>query len=181
VPIASYFSIPLYSIGYAGSATAQLVTQTVAGGVTATVPQTVTPATAVTADPSSLCDAKIKALNDKYELRIAQLEAMVGKAEPAASLAGTSRETPLPPAPLNTPNPGLGVFVGKCANCHEAAVAAAKGGGRTLFDGNNPRHLDDKAGMAILRNTYHAKMPKDAAPLTDQEFSDLLSYILSQK
>lgn len=81
-------------------------------------------------------------------------------------------------------HPGLLVVQAKCASCHEAKVAAEKGGGLALTDGAAAAKLDDRAARKVLSLAYAGKMPPKSSgvpALTDPEVGALVQWIDSMK
>ncbi len=166
VPIATYFTFPLYSVGY----TAPVVTAPASAAVAA---PTVAAPVSATADPS--CEAKAKAL----EARLVALEKLLSQ--------------PRQPEPVPAPQPpqaasgatGRTVFAMKCAACHSGKENAEAKGGKFVmfaFNGQELRGLSARDKLKIIGKVNAGTMPprdnkENIPPLTDQEVADAISYL----
>lgn len=88
------------------------------------------------------------------------------------------------PDPLTDPakkpagaHPGLTILSGRCASCHEAAVAAAKGGGLVLFR-SGVYAGDDKATRRAISAVYAGRMPPKTSggQLKDEEVAKVMEF-----
>lgn len=106
---------------------------------------------------STPCDDKLKGL----EAKIAALESKLGGGVPPNALPNTA------PAPVVAK-----VFVAKCAGCHDASTAAAKGKNLTLFKDGAPIAWNAELTGKVLKEVAKGTMPK-GGKLAQDEFASL--------
>lgn len=78
------------------------------------------------------------------------------------------------PVDPNAPPSPLLVMQKNCAKCHDASVAANKGKGIALLNGNNLIDVDDATRAALMTSIYDGDMPKGGDPLSDLEIAVIM-------
>lgn len=134
---------------------------------------------APTATPSPELDA-LKAEITKLQK---QIEALKAK-PPIEGPPKLPRAEPEPEAEAAAPTSPVAavtnLFAAKCAACHAAATADAKGGGLHLLKADGSlAALNDKQVRKITSDIYSKRMPKKGDPLTDQEVGVWMDYVAS--
>lgn len=121
----------------------------------------------------------------------ARLRALEGKGGPQPPQPPA--KPPQPPDPFSAPqkdkappaaNNGLSLLQNRCASCHEAKSAAAKGGGFTMFDGAALAPLTREQRFETLKQVGEGRMPKRGdgrQPLADSEYELVAQFIMSLK
>jgi hypothetical protein len=127
------------------------------------------PAAATVTPPSSACDAKLKELQQQIDDLKRLLPAPVpppkimGRASDASESLGASQ-----------------YFAVRCASCHEAAVAVAKGKGLILHrNDGGPVKLTRENVAAILAQVESGKMPVDGPRATSAQMFSLRTELSS--
>ena len=108
---------------------------------------------------STPCDDKLKGL----EAKIAALESKLGGGIPPNAQPSTA------PVPVTV---AAKVFVAKCAGCHDASAAAAKGKNLTLFKDGAPVAWNAELTGKVLKEVAKGTMPK-GGKLAQEEFASL--------
>lgn len=149
------------------------------------------PAPAAPAAPS-VAPQDLKAIADSLraiDQRLRSLEAKPGVPPAAPAAPPAPAATPAAPAaqakPADPFNPGaaphaLAIVQGKCAVCHSAETAAAKGGGLSLIEGGALAKLTDRQARKVMTTVYRGTMPPKSSgipALTDEEVSVLVSIL----
>ena len=155
------------------------------------------PAPAAPAAPS-VAPQDLKAIADSLraiDQRLRSLEAKPGVPPAAPAAPPAPAATPAAPAaqakPADPFNPGaapqaatspnaLAIVQGKCAVCHSAETAAAKGGGLSLIEGGTLAKLTDRQARKVMTTVYRGTMPPKSSgipALTDEEVSVLVSIL----
>lgn len=161
VPVA----LPVYAVGYAPAY--------------APAPAMPTLAAAPAMTP---CDIKLSETN----ARLAALEARVGLGSAPAPAAqpvppGPPAPPPMQPVPpLNGNGAAKSPFTLRCAVCHDASVANAKGGKHAFFQFGAAVPLAPEIANKAIRLMMKGEMPppKNSGKLTDQDFTAILDEIL---
>lgn len=143
VPFA--IAYPAYPVGYVGQAAAVQYPHPAAQ------PQS----------QASHCDQKLAELEKKLTAMIEQ------RAQAAVQPPAVARTADAPHAGTAT------LFQAKCASCHEAATAGAKGGGFVMFRGNALERFTDAQARSIFQQVRTNKMPKGGQPLTEAELGQV--------
>lgn len=132
------------------------------------------------AKPDPAADARASAL----EAKIAALEAKLAAAGPSGSgvlpapRAAKEPEQPAAPAKAQAAaQPGKSILAGRCASCHDSAVAASKGGKLSLTDAGSPLALDDAKYGAVLRAVTKGTMPR-GSKLSEEEYNGLVNEMI---
>lgn len=112
----------------------------------------------------------------------ARLKALEGRDQPQP--AAGAKPDPFAPKPQASTAGGLAVLRSRCASCHEAGIAASKGGSVTLFQGDALAALSPKTKLDVLTSIYDGTMPKRGGgrePLSDAETSSVVEFVKSLK
>jgi hypothetical protein len=154
VPVA----LPVYAIGYAPA----YVPTAPAMPAPAAIPQ------------QTPCDIKLSETN----ARLAALEARLSV---GGTLAPSTQPlpppmTPVPPLP-NDSGAAKSPFTLRCAGCHDASVAQAKGGKLTMFQNGLTLPIEPGIANKAIRAMMKGTMPKNGK-LTDVEFTAILDELL---
>lgn len=117
---------------------------------------------------------------DSIDARLRSVEARTGALSPqssggvAAPPTPASSPTTLPPARQPTAAEGLTVLTNRCAQCHEAKVAAKVGKGVVLMSGANVATFSDRTLSRALKVLGKGTMPPAPhQPLNEQETASL--------
>lgn len=126
------------------------------------------------------CDAKLKALESKFDALSAKLAA-------GGSAVGSPSPTP-PQPPLNTAPPPMpkatdplpkSVLAGpECARCHDAKVSSEKGGGLSLSRDGSPLKLTAEQTGKCIEQSMRKTMPKGGNGLPPDRLNDLLNELV---
>ena len=157
VPIFATLFVPAYGVGYPAPPPQPAAAAPVAPPVTQT---------------TTSCEQRAADL----ERRLADLERRLA--------AGPGVGAPSAVAPVLPAAPGkdaLSIFAARCASCHEAGVASAKGGGFVLLSQGKLAQLTDRQLRKVGTMTYSGQMPKGGPQLTDEETSIVQGWLNSQK
>lgn len=106
------------------------------------------------------CDVKVSAL----EAKLLALESRLSVGAPPPVLPQTLPIT-------------ASLIVGKCAACHDATIAAAKGKGLALTSQGHSLKFDDKTYGSVLRAVSAGTMPK-GGKLIPEDFNKLLQELV---
>lgn len=74
-------------------------------------------------------------------------------------------------------SPHKALLVGKCARCHDAGQAEAKGGGLALLKDGQLLELPAEVLLKIAATTYQGTMPKAGGKLNDEEVATLMHWL----
>lgn len=121
---------------------------------------------------AQVAQAEVEALRKE----VAELRALLNHSPGLSPKRG--EEKPKPAAE----HPGLAVLKGKCASCHDAGVAKAKGNGLVLFEEEGQLSaLSAEKLLAVTREVYQGRMPKGTGKLTDDEVGQIMDWIDKQR
>lgn len=73
------------------------------------------------------------------------------------------------------------VFIVHCSSCHEQKVAANKGGGLALLNGETLLQIPDAVALRIIDTCYSGEMPKGKPPLPDADFALIMKWNKQRK
>ncbi len=145
-------AVPQYSVGYAAPAYAP-------------PPATPTPPAAAASDETAKLRAEIASLRAEM--------ARLKTGSPAPAEVGAKAA---PSAPKAEDRPFVAVLQSKCASCHEARVANAKGGKLVLLNGIEPAALTPAQLLQVVRKTWDGDMPP-REKLSDEDQSALMTWL----
>lgn len=194
IPVARYLAVPIYG-SYAAPPPPP----------TPPPAPIVTPPAAAKAETTSVASADMKLIMDAFqridvnsqrlEARIARLERIAAGSAPAPIVTPSDKAVVKPEdqakADAKVVNVGKGpvlkaqtlyLIAGKCAKCHDKAVAAKEGKGLVLIDKNTLTTLTDKQKLKIIdriNSTDPARQmppPKSGLKLEDTDFDILVAY-----
>lgn len=94
--------------------------------------------------------------------------------EPAAGPAAPQPVGPEPIEPAASESPGLAILRERCAKCHTGETA--KGG--TILFGAAGEWFVGAPGRDVFAAIRDGKMPKGGPPLTGEEFTDVVDWLL---
>lgn len=182
-PILAYYQVPLYSVAYQPAVYSSQFTssyQTVAQS--AQLYATPVQAAYVAPVVHQSCEEKVATL----KLRLEQIEQRLTLAATGPSASPATYQQPeapptngggVPAGAMSLTNGGhLGVLTAKCVSCHEAGVAANKGGNFLMFQGRDLVAKDPESKARIAASIALGEMPK-GGKLTDQEYAAIMQWI----
>lgn len=130
------------------------------------------------------CESKLA----EFSAKLALLEARLGVGSaPAAGVQPSPPAAPAPPPmapvpPLNGNGNGAAKspFTLRCAGCHDASVANAKGGKLTMFQNGLALQLPPETANKAIRLMMRGEMPppRSGTALTDKDFTAILDELL---
>jgi mono/diheme cytochrome c family protein len=128
----------------------------------------------------SACETRTAALEAKFDKLLAAI--VESRQPPQVAPQPLPAGPPLAPPPLaaprveNAPPPvktaGVSPFLANCAACHDASVAASKGGGRAFFLDGKERPLTCDEAADIYEAVEDGTMPK-GRKIDDQTIADI--------
>jgi len=162
-------AVPQYSVSYVGGAAyaAPAAPAQPAAAAASAVP---------TAPQAAAADSQVQALQDEVARLRQELEEcrkQLTAVRPQAKGEAAAPQAAVPPH--------LAIFTARCAACHEAKVARAKGNGFVLLEGNRLARLDARQVNRIVARVYSGKMPKGGPPLSDDEVAQIVAWVGSLK
>lgn len=145
--------------------------------VAATFVPIVVPAYSVTyaADPSIGFQQELIRLRQEIQsLRGAQ-------PAPVPTVPGNNQQQPptqtSPAQPTDINTEAFKIFQNRCASCHDKGVAASKGGGLAILEGNAFASLNFQQALKIGSRVYDQSMPPGKEKATDQEVSTIMKFL----
>jgi mono/diheme cytochrome c family protein len=168
VPVA--VAVPQYSVSYVGGAAYAAPAEAPAQPAAAA-------ASAVTSAPqAAAADSRVQALQDEVGRLRKDLEECRKQLSAARPQGKPEARAPQAAVPQH-----LAIFTARCAACHEAKAARAKGDGFVLLEGTRLAFLDARQVNRIVAQVYTGKMPKGGPPLSDDEVAQIVAWVGSFK